>query len=300
MSVNRSRGNIEVLPGAVLSYSAGRRGLNPYTFRIVRPAANKLQCALRFFPEIGSFLGDKPPLMVNCYPAVFGMFDGTVSVDTYVRPETFSRALLLACDQSRSVIMLAQPLVAMEFILLHERMNLSFPRNIVICVGGYVCPASLQSAMEQVTSRQGSAAAVMHAYGVAEIDAACLLGMKRSQDGGVIFHRASDEIVPVVKDGKLKLKCHDDPGSVLFDTSDEATEVDGGIVIGPRNQKVASELETWSTALWERRTGHIGFVHGRMELQLRSHVTRPLKNERMFHRFAERHAFSWLNKPAWA
>ena len=125
-----------VLPaGAELSYSAGRRSSDPLAFRQIGHAEYDLQELLVAIPHVADMLTKDPPIVISCYPArTFREVKGAVFVDTYLRPETVSRALLLAASQGRSAIVIGQPLPILDLVLQHIQKGLNFPPENSHCI----------------------------------------------------------------------------------------------------------------------------------------------------------------------
>lgn len=124
-------------PGDVLSYSAGRRDLDPYAFRKVSQDAGRLAGIVAAFPYLDGILGTQFPLIVSCYPATtLGSMPHEVFVDTYLRKVNFSRAMLLAADQHMPTIVIGQPLSFLELLLRLVDSQHPLPRQLIVMLGG--------------------------------------------------------------------------------------------------------------------------------------------------------------------
>lgn len=256
------------------------------------------------FPELLPVVEGRIPFVVNCYPAAFGASEDAIFVDTYLRPETFSRALLLARERQWLPIIPVQPLPALHFVLRHVEQGLTMPPAAVLFLGGYAVPSSLEASLLRLCASAGCDATVLYRYGVAEVEAACLVGMRRGNH--VMYFPVVDGVRPEVQDGCLVLHSTGPKGSVAtaIDTGDAAEAVDGAWVI--RNSRdradpaVLLELDTWGHREWTRRTGYVRLMRDRLLIQLRENQHPESDSELPFFRFAERFGFSWLDKPNWA
>ena len=85
---------MDLRPGDVLSYSAGSTQTGPEGFRKLVPGRRgMLDTAARRWPDLLDFLGDRPVLFINTYPATVGTFGPGITIDTYLSPRVFSRAM---------------------------------------------------------------------------------------------------------------------------------------------------------------------------------------------------------------
>ena len=173
--------------GTELSYSAGRSIMDPYAYRVVRPSSGRISSVLSVFPQLKDLFIDKPPLIISCYPASLGSFDNAIMVDTYLRPEAVTRALLLAARENLTAILAGQPLAIAEFLLGHIQSSFQLPRFLLFSLGGYFCPRSLEKFLVDLANDSGCKAAALYAYGVAEVEYGCMMGVERTELGEVIY-----------------------------------------------------------------------------------------------------------------
>ncbi len=118
-----------LIPGDMLSYSAGSTQTGPSGFRRLRPPAasregkpsrgRMLDTAVGRWPELVEILGDGTILFINAYPASVGTFDFGITVDTYLSPRVLTRALQLGRVGGHSTILLGQPLFIADALLCH-------------------------------------------------------------------------------------------------------------------------------------------------------------------------------------
>lgn len=158
-----------------LGYSSGVHSRqDPYGFRSCDTGLQTLLSVLpTLYPALRPFL-ERQPILISCYPAFLGILQTIPVVDTYLRQDPFSRALLLACAEKRSVIVLGQPLSTAEMLYRHQQVHAIFPSDILIALGGYYCPRSLESFITGLVTDRGSSTAVVHGYGLVEVGVGCL------------------------------------------------------------------------------------------------------------------------------
>jgi hypothetical protein len=286
--------------GVTLSFSAGGALGVSEKFRVVQHKT-RVANILREFPKIGEYLSGPPPVIINAYPATFGGMDSAVFVDTYLRSPTVSAALSLASTSQSTAILIAQPLTAAHFLLEHLSKALRLPERLILVLGGYPCPLSLEKFLK---SRLASLEnlLILHSYGVAEIDAGLMLGIARTVEGSVVYRGVNSDIGPVVKDGKLAFVVHTDIKQMKV-TEESAVVVEGGIVIQNSAKRthpdVLAMLERWHDKAWERYTGYVMFGES-VTLQLRSKVQPVIDYELEHFEFCRRFGASWLDKPDWS
>jgi hypothetical protein len=282
--------------GSVLSYSAGTAQLDPDAYRVVRAGEDRLASLARTFPELVPALSGRPLLIISCYPATLGTFANATFVDTYLKWETFARAMLLAERECATPIVLAQPLYLLHAFLRYAQRELPWPSRTLACTGGYACPWSLERTLLATAERCGALARVLHCYGAAEVDAACLGGIERTPAGEVIYKNLSAHVVPAIRDGRLFL---DD-----FDTGDHAELTsDGAYLVRNAQSRLGGEtlrdLESWSADDWQRRTGYLVRDRTQRIYQLREGLAGRGDAELDYHAFQARFRGSWLDKPDW-
>jgi hypothetical protein len=295
-------------PGDVLSYSAGSRQGGPYGFRVLSRGSGTLKDVLdRKWPQLFDGFGDRLSLVINAYPASLGRWDFGVSVDTYLSPSVGGRALELAHLEGMPVLLLGQPLFLAE--LLHRHLSSAeagLPDTLVIGTGGYVMPQSLERALRELCAKKLERLQLFHGYGVAEVDAACLLAMQRNAEGQLIYAPRSAQVsVDLGANCELFLSLRDGSGNWVaerFATGDRGRQVDGGYVIWNDDRlhpNVSRVLESWTPADWRRRTGYLA-DDSNVRLQLRQGVEPITEQECEFYDFARRYGQSWLVKPDWS
>lgn len=292
----------ELLPGDLISFSAGDRSVDDCAFRIIRQGDDRLMQVIQHFPHLQSVL-QTTPLIVNCYPAFLGRFASAVTCDTYLRHATFQRSLLLACKKAMPTIILGQPLVLADLLLCHVAKQLSLPSALVICVGGYFCPKSLETHIRAVLTQNHISHVFLHAYGVAEVDFAVFVGERTCN-----IHPLYRHVAPHVeyRTGPLGLELRlfsSDDG--WHSTGDLAENKWGGIEIVPGNRlapEVHAALEAWTGEDWTRRTGYIARGCDGLAFQLRQQCSDVIDSsyEIDYWAFCRRFSRSFPEKPDWS
>lgn len=296
---------IKLKPGDVLSYSSGSHNRGPHGFRVVREGGGILGVLNRKWPSVLAPIAGRTPIVINGYPANIGRYDFGVLVDSYLSLSTGSRALHLAHLENMPVLLLGQPLYVADLLFRHLSSNAVMPDTLIIGTGGYVMPKSLQTALTDLLAQHCKHVAAVHGYGVAEVDAGCLVGVDRNADAQVVYY-PRDNFVGVDFEGeKLFLSLKNAAGEILmdrFDTGDfgKATD-DGGFLIWNNDRlhpNVLKILESWSPEEWAQRTGYL--YYGReLRFQVRRGKTPKGQIEADFHDYAKRYGHSWLFKPEW-
>jgi hypothetical protein len=289
-------------PGSILSYSAGQTSLDPNRFRVVLPKPGKLEYLLQQFPRLAAPLALGTPLVINAYPAPLTALRSCVVVDSYCRSETIARAMLLAVEQSLPCILIGQPLFLTDFLLRHIKKAKPLPERLVVCLGGYTCPRSLERLLLDLMAKAGVHFHLVHLYGVAEIDAGLMAAMDRTMGGDLIYRPIDEEFAPVVRDEHLWFAPRKTPECNPIPTDELAEPCEDGLVIWNPSRLgpiVAWELETWKDADWLRRTGFVGNAGDNLLLQLREGEEPRTDKELPFYKFAEQFGMSWLQKPDW-
>ncbi len=285
--------------GSILSYSAGSGASDPAKFRIVQNRIH-LGNAGELFPNL-QVREETTPLFINAYPASFGSFDEGIFVDTYLRRSHFSRALELAGMRRSTAILMAQPLVAWSFLRFALKKGLSNkPKALIVAIGGYWCPLSLECALRKVASQLADRIEVIHAYGTAELDYGCLMGCSRDAFGRVLYKLAVDERFCRRIEGKLQFvtECQE-----LIDTGDEIEIIgkDEFVVQAGKERlcpEVASLLESWTLKEWDRYTGYLRMTSRYCWKQVHKDVVE--KNEDLaFYEFCHRFGMDYSCKPDW-
>lgn len=295
--------------GDVLSYSSGSTNDGPDGFRVVmragQPAGSAVLSAIvERWPELLAVLGGaSPPMFLNAYPATIGRFESGVVVDSYLSPKTASRALQLAHREGLPVVFMAQPLFAAECLRHHLDAGRPLPPSLVFGVGGYPLLRSLEAALRGWCAE--SDLHILHFYGLAEIDAAMLLGRDRLPSGAIVYFPRRD-VRAEARDGILHISRQEDDGgwTPMVRTGDAAAQEGDGFVFpqaaGRADGAFLQALEAWDEAAWRRRTGYIARGEdGQLVFQLRDGLEAQTPEELGHWRFGERFGFSWLSKPRW-
>jgi hypothetical protein len=288
--------------GEVISFSAGNNAGDPRKFRRVYGGEDRLANVLRHFPKLASVL-QAGPVIINCYPATLGAFPSAAVCDTYLRQSTFSRALELCSLEEQPAILLGQPLAVADLLFHHISSHGTMPQNAIICVGGYYCPASLETFLQRTLEAAGCHGLFFHAYGTAEVDFAVFVGERNSPRRRICYTHVAPHVVYRMNETELELRRIDD--DVFHGTGDHAVCNDDGrlsIRAGRRlDPQIAELLESWTNEDWRRKTGYLfrcsdnGF-----HFQLRKGVTQRSAAEVKFGVFQDEAVGSFLDKPDWS
>lgn len=285
-------------PGEILSYSASSKQTGPEGFRILAPAVSYLPALIERWPALGDALGKAPPLIINTYPASLGQFTFGIFVDTYLSVQTGLRALQLAAKEGLSALLMGQPLFLAELLFRGFQQGISWPDSLILASGGYIMPLSLEKVLIQRFTAKSVNCLVLHCYGVAEVDAACLVALERNQKGEILYYPRDSEIQAEISQGRLFLGYQQAMQALqLWDTGDFAVRDDAALKITPSparlDPSVLTNLESWSESDWERRTGYLAWREGPV-CQLREGFLSETENELAHFIFAHENGFSWL------
>lgn len=303
-------------PGSVISYSAGTTGINPMSFRVIEHGGNdRLFDVVQCFPRLAEFLS-APPLVLSCYPTTLGVFPTAVFCDTYLQEKTFSRGLLLATSSGLAPIIIGQPLAIADLLYKHQKASRSFPRRLVIGMGGYHCPASLERWICQILAESGCETLVLHAYGLGEVDFAILIGMRNSS-GQIPYQQVVSSVEIELRGKELWMRRRG--SEQFFPTGDDAVFEGGNFSITnhPRrlSHEVLAELESWTDQDWSRRTGYLVNNNSspdlppgpenrsspkKMIFQCREDAAPSGPQELDYFDFVRSHGMSYFNKPNWS
>ena len=291
-----------LLAGDIISFSAGDNAGDPRKFRCIRAGEDRLANVVRHFPKLTAILRTTP-IIVNCYPATLGAFPSATICDTYLRQSAFSRALDLCFLEAQPSIVLGQPLALAHLLFHHISNNGTIPQNIIICVGGYYCPASLETFLQHILEAAGCRSLLFHAYGTAEVDFAVFVGEREFPDRRVSYVHVAPHVVYQINRNELELRRIDD--DVFHGTGDLAACDENGrlsIQPGPRlDAQVVELLESWTDEDWQCRTGYLHRLRDNSLLfQLRRHVTPRDNSEVKFGVFQDEFEGSFLDKPDWS
>jgi len=299
---NSDKEKVLLESGGTISYSAGSSKLDPLSFRVVEDGSAKIASAVTLFPKLGKYF-QSTPVVLNCYPATLGAFQSVIYLDTYLRPVNFSRGLMLAENLNTACIVLGQPLTVLDLLLKHSSSEpkLPLPTQILFALGGYYAPASFEKTLSDLLTTLNVEHNLLHAYGMAEIDFGCLLGVNRNKAGNINYKIANPDVLVELHEGKLSLGRVDQN---YYQTSDSATWQNDSLIISPGNQRLSPEmlktLESWDNKQWKRRTGHVGKTNGELIFQLREDVIIEDESEMKFHAFSKTFNMSWQAKPNWS
>jgi hypothetical protein len=290
--------------GDTISFSAGSQSLSPQAFRVVRSDKNRLVEAATHYPILAGFLSTQRLMSINCYPATLGYFPNTVFVDTYLRGKNFSRAMLLAHEEGFAACILGQPLLVTDFLQRHTEQGLAFPKAVLIGLGGYYCPLSLEQYIKEIFSKKEVQSMTFHAYGMAEADFACLLGQRQTMESQAIPYKTiTSHVKAECHEGLLSLLVEDGERTTAFSTGDRAWEEGGFLHIQNGEERLSSEtkayLESWGHREWSRYTGYLRREGDAFVVQLREGATPEVGHEMSFYVFCERYAMDWAEKPIW-
>jgi len=288
-------------PGDVISYSAGSTRGGPDGFRVVRSDAGPFAGAGPIMKPWLDQCAGRVPMLVQAYPATLGGFAHGVMVDTYLSPRVASRAFQLAARESMPVMLASQPLLAAHMLVMHARQDVPWPRDLLLVTGGYPLPKSLEGMLLAMSEQRGCRMVVIQAYGMAEVDAGCLLAVRRDGSGRPVFRPRGDDVRVALVEGRLQLAL---PGGTWHDTGDRAESAGTDeFIIHPNparaHPETLAELESWDDAAWWRRTGYVA-RRPEWRYQLRPGSAPEAERETPFHAYAAGHDMSWLVKPDWS
>jgi hypothetical protein len=289
-------------PGDVLSYSSGSEYRDPYGFRIAGRGGNLLGALKARWPHLVESFRDRMPIIINAYPAFIGTFDFGVTVDSYLSYTTASRALHLAHAEKLPVMLLGQPLFVAHLLNQHIAQGHPVPDAILLGMGGYPAPRSLEVFLEGLGKKVDCAVTFFYGYGVAEVDAAVLLAHRRNEANELVYELRGPDVEVTFEGDNLFLAVEKNGTKAPpFKTGDQARLTPDGYVISNQermHKDVTKILESWSVDDWERRTGylHYGMV---FKVQLRKGAVAKQPYEVEFYEYAKELGHSWLFKPQW-
>lgn len=289
----------ELANSDVLTYSSTTTSIDPLAYRIVTPLGRSLPAIARRAPELMTRLVEAPPLVVLMYPATLGLTGLGPTIDTYLVPAVGSRALALAAAVGRDALVASTPLLAARLLTAHMTGRRAWPRRMLLALGGYPLPLSLETAFRSWGAEHGCQVSVLQFFGQAEVDAACLFALGRDSHGRVLYH-PRDGVELVLGATNLGLRLHVEGAVHWLDCQAEAT-ANGLVLEEPRRwaPQVLAELEAWSERDWRRRSGFLQMSRP-PRLQLREGIAPIDLSEVLFHVFAEATAMEWHKKPDWA
>lgn len=296
-----------ISPIGYLSYSNGASSLDPYKYRVVGVAGDQLSYVARAFSNVGAILTDSPVVILN-YPSFLGYFEGITVVDTYLREATFAQATLLALAEERPLFLVGQPLSLVHLIRSYLKIGHRFPSRVVVALGGYFCPSSLERYIRELLAPHCSQPEIIFGYGIAEVEFACLIGKRDKEDQPIIYRRSSDS-VEIKRDsttGNLLLRRVGEESYIDSGDNVEISNANGVISLQIRQSKqrlpdsVLDFLESWTSEDWDRRTGYLGVVDSNIKaIQLRADATKIDETEEDFFDFKRSFKQDWADKPKW-
>lgn len=296
---------VDLEAGDVISYSAGSTQSGPMGFRKLRPRPGLLGAAIARWPELGEALGDRTPMLINAYPAAVGAMTGGISVDTYLSPRVMTRALQLGAMIDAPTIVCGQPLLLASALLAHVEAERALPRTLMLMVGGYDTPRSLERMLGATLSPRVERLLMVYGYGAAEVDAGCMMARERDDAGRLIYY-PRDDVEPELEGDALRLTLRGPRGEAVverFATGEHATRVEGGGYVLWNDERlhpvVRRALESWSDDDWRRRTGYVRREGEVVRIQLRPGQSPRDELERDHWDFGREYGFSWLDKPYW-
>ena len=291
-------------PGDVLSYSSGAERRDPYGFRIAKPGGNLLGLIQSRWPRLVQSFRGRMPMVINTYPAFIGAFDFGVLVDSYLSYTTASRALHLAHLEGLPVMLLGQPLYVAHLLNQHINQGHPTPDTILLGMGGYQAPRSLESFLEGLGQSRGISLSRLYGYGVAEVDAACLIAVGRNASNELVYERRGPDVEVSLVGEDLLLSLKDSSGGYVMErvpTGDKGrSEGDGYVIWNPTrlHRDVAAILESFTEDDWRRRTGYLHYGQV-FRVQLRKGMEPRMPFEVEFYEYARQFGHSWLFKPQW-
>lgn len=296
-----------ISPIGYLSYSNGASSLDPYKYRVVGVAGDQLSYVGRAFPKIGSILTDAPVVILN-YPSFLGYFEGITVVDTYLREATFTQATLLALTEERPLFLVGQPLSLVHLIRSYLKMGHRFPARVVVALGGYFCPGSLERYIRHLLAPHCPHPEIIFGYGIAEVEFACLIGTRKKDDQPIIYRQSS---------GSVDIKRDSITGHLLLRRVGDDSYIDSGDTVEVSNNNdeanlqirqskerlpdfVLAFLESWTNEDWDRRTGYLGVIDSNIKaIQLRADAMKIDEKEEDFFDYMRSFKQNWADKPRW-
>jgi hypothetical protein len=294
--------------GSHLALTSGRTSTTP-RYRIVdetgvnsagsRPP-DRLAAVATMLPALGRLLDGECPLLVNAYPATLGSFPTAVRVDTHGREVLFAGAIALARRWSMPSCVLGQPFAIADALARLVRDQQPLPERVALGLGGYECPASLEAWLMARIGARVNELVVVHAYGCAEIDFACLVGTRDRRLGAIDYRMAvTDVVADVDASGNFVLA----RSSQRVETGDLGERSGSAWRITPGADRIPPDarawLESWSIDDWDRRTGYVVRRHDRWVAQLRVGEAHKSGDEQDHFDFARVTGLSMLDKPVY-
>jgi hypothetical protein len=145
---------------------------------------------------------------------------------------------------------------------------------------------------------------ILQGYGVAEVDAGCMVSRERDASGRLVFHPRED-VEPELDGDELLLTLRGRDGELVVDrwrTGDSAQRCGDGFTLWNHRRLhpvVSAALESWTSADWRRRTGYVRREGEIVWMQLRQGQTPEHEYELEHWDFGRAYGFAWLDKPYW-
>lgn len=248
-------------------------------------------------PALAAVLGPET-VVVDARPSAAGPFG--IGLRVIVGPSTAAvgRALVAARVDDRPVVVLGQPLFVAEALHRHLAAGEPPPERGLFVLGGYWLPRSLESWFQA----RAPGLDIAQAYALPGCDAACLLGLARTEGGRTVWRPANPRVRVEVRDAELAVGLDDAPpvrtGDIAIDAGD------GTLRIRPPSRRLdpawGRALEGWTPRDWDRRTGHPVWRGRHIGLLLREGAEPESAMEVRFDAWAGRSGASWLAEPRWS
>ena len=254
------------------------------------------------FPDLRSWFS-RPPIVVNAYPVSFTPPAKVVFADSYGRWQVLGAGLALAAQHDLPAVIISTPLMAAHLLLTLIERQISMPSKILLFLGGYYCPNSLELFLVSLLKTAGIAATIVHLYGVAEIDAGLLAAKREPHGYEMVFHSIDPDWCPRIENGLLRFQRTSDTKHDVA-TDDGATVSGDGIRLSIQSRRLSHEmyalLENFTFDDWHRRTGFLGRPASGIAIQCRSFIAPKLDQSEVEHfDFCRAYTHSWLDKPQW-
>lgn len=247
--------------------------------------------------KIKGLLGGKPPVIVHAYPVPVNNGSFGVTVLTYADPEQTAKAIRFAAQENTFAILTGMPLLIAEAIQLTP----SLPPKMLLITGGYPMPLSLEKFIQEYCLSKGSQTDIMHAYGVAEIDAGLFFALSRTENGEPIYYPRDDVKYSIADSGALSVSIKSDgKWGNEQPTGDFASRHGNGIVIS-NPERVSKRIEDEFPGInWARKTGYVGLDDaGVLRWQLRRSFSAQDSGEMEHYDFMRQFGMRWISKPNW-
>lgn len=247
--------------------------------------------------KIGGLIGLQSAILIHAYPVpVNGSFGATII--TYADPEQTIKALRFSEQSHTFTILTGMPLLLAEALL----RSTALPKRMLMITGGYPMPFSLEKFLVDYCSQMECQLDVMHAYGVAEIDAGLFFAFERNKNGELIYYPRDDIEYSISDSGSLSVRVKlDGKWSKQEQTGDFAERHDDGILI-KNPQRLSKKVElALAEADWKRKTGYVALDEtGALRWQLRRDTGVQASCEMEHFDFMRSFGMRWISKPNWS